>query len=386
MTWARATAGVGLLLAAQLAGVAGAQPLPEPSAPEQGLPEQPLPEQPASDAARREEARTLGYSGVRAYGNADYAAASEQLERSFALLPVPSLGLWSARALAKLSKLVEAEQRYRAVAKMRVAADDSDVQHAARETAQAELLELLPRIPSVRVQVAGAPAEQVAITLDGSPLPIERWRRGEPVNPGRHQIAGTSPVGERALLEIIVSEGRESEALLTFVARPLASGAEVLPGVARPNAVVVPGAALPSSAAAPPLATPNDVALSGAAPAGSEATSARAWQLGAWIAVGAAGVSLGTSAVSYFLARDQQQELEANGLCRGRLCQPSAGLDRYDNLRSAQIVTLVGALALGAAGATILILEPGEPEAGALATSGLRLRLGLGSAALSGQF
>lgn len=210
----RACTVAGVLLLAVLQA-RGASAQPEPS-------EQPAQASEPVEPSRREEARTLGYGGVRAYGQGDYAAASEQLERSFALLPVPSLGLWSARALVKLNKLVEAEQRYRAVVKMRVAADDSEVQHAARETAQAELLELLPRIPSLRVQIAGARPEDVALTLDGMPLPHERWRQGEPINPGQHQITGTHQ-GERALLEITASEGRESEALLTFVARPAPS-------------------------------------------------------------------------------------------------------------------------------------------------------------------
>src|SRR5688572_20012435 len=148
MTRARAAAGVSLLLAALSAVPAGAQAPAAAGALSR-----------ASESARRQEARALGYSGVRAYGDGRYVEASEQLEQSLSLLPVPSLGLWSARALVKLGKLVEAERRYRAVVKMRLAADDSQVQHAARETAQAELLELLPRIPSVRVQILGAAPE-----------------------------------------------------------------------------------------------------------------------------------------------------------------------------------------------------------------------------------
>src|SRR5688572_19645010 len=74
----------------------------------------------APDAARRERARQLGYAGIRAYAAGNYSAASTQLEESFGLLPVPSLGLWSARALVKLGKLLEAERRYRGVVALRV--------------------------------------------------------------------------------------------------------------------------------------------------------------------------------------------------------------------------------------------------------------------------
>jgi len=42
----------------------------------------------------------------------NYNLASSRLEKAYVLLNVPSLGLWSARALAKRSLLVEAANRY----------------------------------------------------------------------------------------------------------------------------------------------------------------------------------------------------------------------------------------------------------------------------------
>src|SRR5262245_61208540 len=115
----------------------------------------------ASGQPERERARTLGYAGIRAYAAGDYPSASTQLEESYALLPVPSLGLWSARALVKLGKLIEAEQRYRGVLGLSVADDAPPVQHAARATAELELAELLPRLPALRIRVLGARAEAV---------------------------------------------------------------------------------------------------------------------------------------------------------------------------------------------------------------------------------
>ena len=41
-----------------------------------------------------------------------YDAASEKLERAYSVLRVPSIALWSARALEKGGKLVEASERY----------------------------------------------------------------------------------------------------------------------------------------------------------------------------------------------------------------------------------------------------------------------------------
>src|SRR6185369_13029841 len=104
----------------------------------------------------RQEARNLGYAGVRDYARGDFDAASAQLERSYALLRVPSLGLWSARSLVQLGKLVEAERRYREVAAMTVDSNAPAVQHAARATAELELAELSPRLPTLRLHIRGA--------------------------------------------------------------------------------------------------------------------------------------------------------------------------------------------------------------------------------------
>ena len=54
-----------------------------------------------SGGAQRPSGRALAYAGVEAYAVQNYRVASEKLEESFRLLRVPSLGLWSARALAR---------------------------------------------------------------------------------------------------------------------------------------------------------------------------------------------------------------------------------------------------------------------------------------------
>jgi hypothetical protein len=215
MSIARAPARV-LAALPLVTALAGAQPVPASPAPPSSAPQG---SGQAADDTTRQQARELGYAGVKAYGAGDYAAASEQLERSYALLPVPSLGLWSARALRKLRSLVEAERRYRDVARMHVDADAPEVQRAAQETAKAELLELLPRIPILRIRLIGAAAENVQVQIDGTALSAERWSRGEPVNPGPHRVVGTH-LGEQSVLEIEATEGRESELMLRFTPLP----------------------------------------------------------------------------------------------------------------------------------------------------------------------
>ena len=324
----------------------------------------------SSPESPRERARSLGYSGVRAYGAGDYAAAHEQLEQAFSLLPVPSLGLWSARTLVKLNRWVDAERRYREVARLHVEADAPAVQLQAQATVQQELLALLPRIPTLRVRIEGARPEDVVVSLDGVDLPAERWTRGEPIDPGPHSISGTDHVagtqvsgiqgGERSTIEITAVEGREREVLLRFTPAPLAAPAAV------PEVI--------ASAPGTPSAT---VSL----PSTEEPSSARTQRLVGWIGVGAGVAGLTLSGVSYFVARSQKQQLT----CNSQGCEAGSRLDAYNRMRTLNVVSLVAGGVFGAVGVGLLLFEP-EPDQGASSSGQVAVRLGLGSAELVGSF
>src|SRR3954468_9935141 len=81
----------------------------------------------ANDPAR-DEARKLAYAGVAAYQASDYKTASDKLERAFGMLPAPSVGLYSARALVKLGKLTQAAARYRQLSQLVITAGERNVQ------------------------------------------------------------------------------------------------------------------------------------------------------------------------------------------------------------------------------------------------------------------
>src|SRR6476660_9249793 len=142
--------------------------------------------EPADDPSRA-EARKIGYAGVEAYQAGDFATAHDRLETAYQMLRVPSLGLWSARALAKLGKMVEAEARYLEVIRLPTSVGDEAIQEQARQDARNEGAELARRIPSVLVRVDGAPAGEVAVTIDGAPL-ASSVGENQLVNPGRHRI------------------------------------------------------------------------------------------------------------------------------------------------------------------------------------------------------
>jgi hypothetical protein len=86
-----------------------------------------------------DQARNLGYEGIDAYEAGRFEEAETKLSAAYRLLTVPSLGLWSARALMRLGKRAEAEQRYREVLALRLDTGDIAVQQAAQRDAEREL-------------------------------------------------------------------------------------------------------------------------------------------------------------------------------------------------------------------------------------------------------
>src|SRR4051812_16671329 len=169
----------------------------------------------ASDDSSRAEARKIGYAGVEAFQAGDFATARDRLETAYQLLQVPSLGLWSARALAKVGKLVEAEARYLEVIRLPTSVGDEAIQEQARQDARNERAELARRIPSVLVRIDGAPAAEVAVTIDGTPLTGSAVGESHLLNPGRHRIEGVRATA-RASVEVVAAEGEQKEAVLRF--------------------------------------------------------------------------------------------------------------------------------------------------------------------------
>lgn len=85
-----------------------------------------------NEGPARAAARRLGYEGVAADEAGQYAIASEKLEKAYAVVRVPSLGLWSARALVQQDKLLEAVDRYLETSRMTVSPMDARLRRRER--------------------------------------------------------------------------------------------------------------------------------------------------------------------------------------------------------------------------------------------------------------
>lgn len=328
----------------------------------------------AGDEASRAEARKIGYAGVEAYQAGDFATAHERLETAYQLLQVPSLGLWSARALAKLGKLVEADARYQEVIRLPTSVGDEAIQEQARRDAGNERGALVRRIPSILVRVEGAPISDVTVTIDDAVVAGSALSENQPVNPGPHRVEGVRGT-TRVRVEIKVAEGERREAALRFAppGPPASSGGS--------DAGLV-------------------VERRGASPGSDKLMAVSRWRTMrtvGWVTVGVGGAALAVGAFSGLMAMSKRNDLDTIGCGDGSTCPPSqrGNVDSYNNLRIVSGVGLIVGAALAGVGAYLVLTAPPDklvvwPEASRRrprsTISNVRLAVGLGGTVLSGEF
>jgi hypothetical protein len=315
--------------------------------------------QQVSDASRA-AARSLGYAGIESYQAGDYAAAFIKLDKAYQVLQAPSLGLWSARALIKTNKWVEATERLRQVAALKPQAGDLGVQEQARRDAQLQLDELLPRLPSLVIELKGASPDDARVSVDGEAVSPALISTPLPADPGRHVVRGTVD-GREVTESVVLSEGAHEKVVLRFSPTPTLPAKSVAPAtVVRP---------------ASPLAA--DVKP-------SSVRSVVGWAL---IAVGGAGVAVG--ATTGIIAISKKSDLEASELCRSRLCLPAEQdrVDSYHSLRTLSGIGIYAGAALAATGLVLVITAPRySTQRASAGTPSWFVSLSPRGGALAGQF
>jgi hypothetical protein len=284
-----------------------------------------------SESVSRAAARKLGYEGVEAYQAGKYALASEKLEAAYASLRAPSLGVWSARALVKRNRLLDAADRYVEVARLPLGSGDVEIQRKAQAEAQTELEALQRSTPTLRIVIEGSKSPSLVVTVDGVPLAPELLGEATPIDPGRHVVeAKQDGLVTRRELSLELSEHEQLTLALT-------SGT--------------------------PSAKPAPIAVVGGQPESDQPpapTSMRRVAAWAVLGVGAAGVVVG--GVTGAIAMSKRSALDEDPACADRLCPPSH-TDQVNSLNAMRNVSTVAFIAGGALAATGLVLVLTAPRA-----------------------
>jgi hypothetical protein len=183
----------------------------------------------------RAAARSLATEGINAYSAGRNTEAVDKLERAYQLAPIPTIGLWSARALEKAGKLVEANERLIAVGRFQITKDESGVFAQAKTEAEQMQNSLSARVPELQIDVTHADDLQYVVELDGQALKSALLNVPFQANPGKHTVvarAGTEEVrkdvsvAERSTARVALDLGgiRRTPATATTAAVPPAPG------------------------------------------------------------------------------------------------------------------------------------------------------------------
>lgn len=286
------------------------------------------------DERTRSAARELAEQGAAALQNGDTNGAIDKLERAYQIMRLPTVGLYSARALAKGGRLVDAAERYVDVTRWSGPSDARQAQ--AQADAARERDELLPRIPNVTLVIEGANPSDVTVTLDGHAVLAALVGAPQPIDPSHH-VAKATRGTESVEQPFDIAEGQNLSVSLKLGAAPAAAAAPP------PAPVASPAVTAPTS---PPEA---DKSSSG-------------WGTQKIVAVSLAGAGLVSGIVAgVFTGSALSKKSDADKYCKGSACTDQRGVTLLADARSAGTVatiTGIAGIALVGAGAVLFFTAP----------------------------
>jgi hypothetical protein len=159
-----------------------------------------------ASASPRDVARGLAAEALKLYELGQYAAASELFERADTQYPAPQYRVYTARAYAKSGKLRQAAVWYARAVDMTPPPGSPPSFRDAQKTAVDELAVVRGRVAVIHLDVRGAPAPDVAVTVDGEPVAPADWT-SLPVDPGRHRVTATAAGFTGVSREVDIGEG-----------------------------------------------------------------------------------------------------------------------------------------------------------------------------------
>ncbi len=312
----------------------------------------PAPASAQSDSAKIAAARKIGFAGVKDYQAGKYAEASDKLERAYALVNAPTLGLWSGRALMKTGKWVAAAERFLEATRLPLPETNRANHEKAKKEAAQERQQLLPKIPNLVVNVTGAPASEVQLTIDGVAIDSALIGIAQPIDPGSHSVVATWK-GQEQKRDVQLAEAGKESIELKFD-----------PSAAAPAPVPAPGT---GPATSPPPTTPPP--SGGGSDATVDTGDGGSSNTLAYVALGVGGAGLIAGTITGVIALGKKSDLEDSGFCSGDKCGPQAH-DDVDSLNSMRTISTIGFVvgAVGVGAGLTLLLTGGEEKAAARTT------------------
>lgn len=316
----------------------------------------------------RAAARSLATEGINAFNAGKNAEALDKLERAYQLASIPTIGLWSARALEKSGKLVEANERLIAVSRYKITHDDAGVFAQAKNDAEQLQDAIAPRIPQLKIDLVHADGLELTVDLDGTVLKNALLGVSFQVNPGKHLV--TARAGSRQVQQPVLVNERDSARVPVDVA-----------ALHPPEGTAVAPAGAESSPAAEPAPQNGEPAPVDASASSGGMSGKR---IAGFVVLGVGVGGLVTSAILGAKAIEQHSLYEER--CPSGKCDAKYQ-DYYDTFQKNQTYALVaGGVGLVAVGAGLYLVISGGDSSSSRNSAYVRPFIGWQSVGAEGRF
>lgn len=174
----------------------------------------------AQTAADKATARKLATDGIKLYRSKEYADALDKLQRAQALYDAPIHLLYIARCQVALGQLVEGSETYRALGRAELGPGAPKPFVDAKASGETELSQLVPRIPTLTIEIEPAGIENLELFINEQPLASAVVGVERPVNPGEHTVTAKARGYHPAEQTVAVAEGAAERVVLTLAVNP----------------------------------------------------------------------------------------------------------------------------------------------------------------------
>jgi PEGA domain len=312
-------------------------------------------------------ARSLGTEGTRLADAGDCNGAIPKLDAAEKLYHAPTTLDRLGECQISIGQIVAGTESLQRVVRESLAQNAPTAFVTAKKRAQQALAAAQPRIGSVKIHVDGAPADKLAITIDGAAVSSALLDADRPTDPGMHQINVTAPGYRAAAASVTVREG--AEATVSFKLE------------VDPNAVAIAPPVGPAEGVAAPPAPAGPAPATAAPPSGGLSPAV------GYVVLGVGGLGLAAGTVFGILALSTKSTLDSD--CVNKVCQASS--QSNINALSTQATLSTVGLAVGIAGVVagvILLVVSHKTESALLEPQRPHVSpwLGIGTAGIGGTF
>jgi hypothetical protein len=302
-----------------------------------------------------DQARRWYNEGEAQFSRGHFREACDQFNLVLGVVEVPAVAFRAASAHEKLGELVRAAELYSRAINMRQNEQwaDADTQMKAKRDAVQALRALLPRVPTLRLEIEHAVVAEVTVIIDGNMLDSKALSTEQRLDPGEHTITATTTDG-RTLTEKILFAEKDKRQVVIDLDRATKPQPMLPPQAPQPQPAPLPAPPPPPPTPPTGILAPPRGYVTPREPGEYDLQRTIAW---ASLGVGAAGLALG--AVAGIVTWSKHSSLKSDGCTSEMACPKGVSDDRinsYNDWRKIPTPSfIVGGLAT-AAGLTLMFV------------------------------